>query len=255
MSDSKKMIAVAVIAGLIVATIVAILAVFYEFHGRLSRLEAQSEIQSESLSEIKSAISSLNSQTRFGQYYSMDGFPIPVPSAEQPVGGRVAVIDTFPASNPNELTLEQVLNLLDPIVDPAALVNMVLAKIVKLEEVRLVSLDNSSKKTGDAKYAAIMKIRNLTDQDVSFSIPSGQVFENQETGTNRQNIAAARNLVIQLEPRQALEITVDSHCLNKGRDRPNGSPGNITVFKVRDFDSDGQNALWSLVEQKVGATK
>jgi hypothetical protein len=76
-----------------------------------------------------------------------------------------------------------------------------------------------------ANYAAIISMENLTDQSIDFVIPKGQIFENQEPRSGRQNLAAAGERKETLLARTSYDLRVEAHCMNKDLSGPDGSLG------------------------------
>ena len=95
-------------------------------------------------------------------------------------------------------------------------------------------------------YKVTLKLRNETDKDVVCLVPKGQIFENRETETGRQNLAAARDYRVIVPARSRLTVELDAFCANQSMASPNGSPGRTTIFRIaRAFES--QQDLWSIM--------
>jgi len=95
-------------------------------------------------------------------------------------------------------------------------------------------------------YKVTLTLRNDTDEDVMCFVPKGQVFENKTVGTQRQNLAAARDYRVIIPGRSRLTLELDALCTNRTMSGPNGSPGRTTVFRVAGaFDS--QEDLWNIM--------
>jgi hypothetical protein len=95
-------------------------------------------------------------------------------------------------------------------------------------------------------YKVTLTLRNDTDDDVMCFVPKGQVFENKNVGTQRQNLAAARDYRVIIPGRSRMTLELDALCTNQSMSGPNGSPGRTTVFRIAgSFDS--QQDLWNIM--------
>lgn len=231
---------ITVIGGGLVAGIAAGFGVFYAFNGRLTRVEAQLEF-------LKSALSN--------QYPLIEGVPIPAPAIGKPVGGANAIIDTLKIE-PHEIQPEEISLVFELVTGGDALVNLVRGGHIGITDIRLVTLTNEEKTGGNGTdYAAIISMINLSDQDIDFVIPKGQVFENREPHSGRQNLAAADERKQTIVARTKYELKVDAHCMNKDLSGPDNSTGNLTVFKIRDDSFDGQEEIWQSVNDSVNKAR
>jgi len=213
---------------------------FYAFNGRLSKVEGQ-------LESLKNALSN--------QYPLIDGVPLPAPSIGKPVGGANAIVDTLKLE-PNEIQQEEISAVFELITDGGALVNLVRSGHIGIKNIKLVTLSPEEMKgRNGANHAAIISMENLTDQPINFVIPKGQVFENREPRSGRQNIAAAGERKESLLPRAAYDLRVEAHCINKELAGPDGNLGNITIFKIRDDTFTGQEEIWQSINDSVNKAK
>ena len=89
-----------------------------------------------------------------------------------------------------------------------------------------------------------IKLRNNTNDDLLFTIPKGQLFENKKIGTGIQNVAAAREYKLIIPGNSRLIVEIEVLCVNQNFSSPSGKPGNITIYKFnKDFES--QESLWN----------
>jgi hypothetical protein len=230
------------IIGLLTGAILAGFGTFYVFHGRLSRVEGQLEM-------LRDAIN------RISQYPSIDGVTIPIPTSDRPVGGINVIAETL-KKDPKEIQQEEIFTVFELVTDGQALTNLVLGEQVRINNITLKSLSRAATKDGDnAKYAAVISMENLTDQNIEFVIPKGQVFENREPQSGRQNLAAARGQRQTIAARRSFDLTVEAHCINKNLSPPSGNPGNLTIFKIRDDKFVGQAELWRSIDESLDKAK
>ena len=95
-------------------------------------------------------------------------------------------------------------------------------------------------------FKVTLTLRNDTDEDVMCFVPKGQVFENRNVGTQRQNLAAARDYRVIIPGRSRMTLELDALCTNRTMSSPNGSPGRTTVFRIAGtFES--QQDLWNIM--------
>lgn len=247
--------AIGIIVTLVVAAILAGFGAFYLHQGRLSRLEAKGEDIAEDVKYMKGILDELRLRVFQGSFYSVGGVPAPRATDQVPVGGAVAPVDTFKTETPEELDPDRVSAIFERIEDPGALVNMVLEGKLEISSITLRSRNSSKQKSVDAKYEVAMVVKNLTDRDIRIRIDPGQVFENREFRTGRQNLAAAEPWSQILPARGSANVRIDSYCLNEGFAAPNGSPGSIAIFKVRDFNARSQAEFWNAVKERLEASR
>jgi len=95
-------------------------------------------------------------------------------------------------------------------------------------------------------YKATLTLRNDTDEDVMCFVPKGQVFENKNVETQKQNLAAARDYRVIVPARSRLTLELDALCTNQTMSAPNGSPGRATVFRIAGA-FDLQQDLWNIM--------
>jgi hypothetical protein len=215
---------------------------FYTFNGRLSRLEGQ-------LESLKGSLSNTF------QYPLITGVPIPAPVIGKPVGGANALVDTLELE-PSSIQQEEISTIFELITDGQALVNLVRGGYIGIKNIKLDSFSQAAVDGSDnVNYVAVISMENLTDQDIDFVIPKGQVFENQEPKSGRQNLATAKEQKETLLAQTSYNLTVAAHCMNKNLSGPNGSPGNITIFKIRDDTFEGQEELWQSVNDRVNKAR
>lgn len=256
---------ITVVGGGLVIGIAAGFGMAYKFNGRLSRVEAELEFLKHSLNNqiplidgrlnrIESQLGAINNALS-NQYFLMQGVPVPAPSAGKPVGGVNAIVDTLKLE-PYEIQQEAISLVFELVTDGEALVNLVRNGQIGIKNIKLVtsSEEGMENRTG-AHYAAIISMENLTDQNIEFVIPKGQVFENQEPQSGRQNLAAARERKEILPARSSYDLKVEAHCMNRDLSGPDGSPGNITIFKIRNDKFEGQEEVWQSVDDSVHQAK
>ena len=95
-------------------------------------------------------------------------------------------------------------------------------------------------------YKVTLTLRNETESDVMRFVPKGQVFENKNVGTERQNLAAARDYRLIVPAQSRLTLELDALCTNQTMSGPNGSPGRTTIFRIAEpFES--QQDLWNIM--------
>jgi hypothetical protein len=95
-------------------------------------------------------------------------------------------------------------------------------------------------------YKVTLTLRNDTENDVMCFVPKGQVFENKNVGTERQNLAAARDYRVIVPARARLTLELEALCANRTMSGPNGSPGRTTIFRIAEpFES--QQDLWNIM--------
>ena len=91
-----------------------------------------------------------------------------------------------------------------------------------------------------------IKLRNDTPDDLLFTIPKGQLFENKNIGTGIQNVAAAREYRLIVPGSSRLIVEIEVLCINRSFSSPSGQAGNLTIFKInKNFNS--QDGLWNLM--------
>jgi hypothetical protein len=230
------------IIGLLTGAILAGFGIFYVFHGRLSRVEGQLELIKDSLNKGL-------------QYPNIDGVPIPIPVNGKPIGGINAVAETL-GKEPEEIKQEEIFTVFELITDGQALVNLALGGYIRINNVTLKTLSQGETKgSSNARYGTVLSIENLTDQDIEFVIPKGQVFENQESKTGRQNLAAANEQRERLAARSSFDLMVEAHCINRELRPPSNNQGNVTIFKIRNNKFEGQTELWHSVGESVNKAK
>jgi hypothetical protein len=256
---------IAVMGGLLVIAIAAGIGSFFKFHGRLTQVETQLEFLKNALgnqiphidsrlNRIESQLESINNALS-NHYLLMQGVPIPAPTIGKPVGGANAIVDTLNLE-PHEIQQEVIATVFELVTDGEALVNLVRGGHIGIKDIKLVTLnqEDTESNTG-ARYAAIISMENLTDQDIDFMIPKGQVFENQEPQSGRQNLAAARERKEKLLARTSYDLRVEAHCMNRNLSGPDGSLGNITIFKIKNDKFEGQAEVWESVDDAVNKAK
>jgi hypothetical protein len=237
-----------ILIGVLVGALLAGFGAFYAFHGRLSRVEGQTE----DLRDIRATLMDLLQKTAQYPTFNIGGIPVPEPTMGRPVGGSVAVIDTINAEKPEEIQRDQVLAVFEPIANSRALIHLVLQGLVKINSITLRALEPNKAGIGDeARYSATISMENLTNRDVEILIPKGQVFENKEPKTGRQNIVAANTIRRILRARSSLDLVVEAYCINEGLAAPTDDPGNITNFKLRKDEFEGQHELWEYIAERL----
>lgn len=255
---------IAVISALL-AGLIAGFGVFYKFNGRLSRAEAELDVLKNTLSNqyplIDSRLNRMESQLNSirdalsNNYMLIQGVPVPAPAVGKPVGGANALVDTLKVE-PYEIQQEVISAVFELVTDGGALVNLVRGGHIGIKNIRLVTLSpEEADGMNGARYAAIISMENRTDQNIEFMIPKGQVFENREPQSGRQNLAAAHERKDTITARSSYDLKVEAHCMNRELSGPDGSPGNITIFKIRDDKFEGQEEIWQSVEDSVSRAK
>lgn len=256
---------IAILAGGLVTGIAAAVAIFYTFNGRLvkveTELEALKKVTNEHYPALDSKLNRIDSQLELiknalsHQYLHLQGVPTPAPTLGKPVGGANAILDTFKAV-PYEIQETEISLVFDRVTDRKALVNLVSDGRIGIKNIKLESLNQEEKgNTSGANYTAIISMENLTDENIDFVIPKGQVFENQETESGRQNLVAAQNWQKGLSPRASCDLKVEAHCMNQNLNPPDGNLGNITIFKIKDDEFDGQKEVWESINNSVNKAK
>jgi len=89
-------------------------------------------------------------------------------------------------------------------------------------------------------------LKNKTNRDFECKIPKGQVFENKQIGSGKQNVAAAREYVFNVPANLTISVEIEVLCINEHLSSPSGSY-NVTYFKV-DKDFNNQRELWSIMK-------
>ena len=163
------------------------------------------------------------------------------------IGGAVVLVQTTP-----DIPQEEVAIIFERVEDKEALVNLALNNKVKIQEVRLLTINPKPPR----EFAISMIVKNQTSKELRIKIPKGQVFENKQVTPRRQNLAAAKEDVIILpvstDPdAPGIPINIVALCINKGFDPPNGSFGNITIFELRNKGFIDQKDLWYWIEEKL----
>jgi len=95
-------------------------------------------------------------------------------------------------------------------------------------------------------YKVTVSLRNDTDKDVLCLVPKGQVFENKNVGSERQNLAAARDYRVIVPAQSRLTLEVDALCTNRTMGGPNGSSGRTTIFQITGL-FETQEDLWRIM--------
>jgi hypothetical protein len=94
-------------------------------------------------------------------------------------------------------------------------------------------------------WKAEISLKNNIGKSVKCIIPKGQVFENKKVGTGYQNVAAAQEYVIEINPYSEITIEIDVLCINKNLLPPEGDY-NLAFFKVsKNFTN--QDDLWKIM--------
>jgi len=95
-----------------------------------------------------------------------------------------------------------------------------------------------------------IKLKNNTPDDLLFTIPKGQLFENKKIGSGIQNVAAAREYKLIVPGHSRIIVEIEVLCINQSLSPPSGMSGNIAVFKInKDFGN--QNDLWANMNSQV----
>jgi hypothetical protein len=163
------------------------------------------------------------------------------------IGGARVLVETAPGA-----TREEVAVIFDQVKDKVALVNRALDGKVKIEEVKLLTVEPEGP---EREFAVMLKVRNLTGGELRLRIPKGQVFEHKQPEKKKQNLAAANEDFIVLKRPDGpdsppVPITIKALCLNKGFPLPDGHPGNVTIFEVRNKNFINQDQLWDWIAEK-----
>lgn len=91
-------------------------------------------------------------------------------------------------------------------------------------------------------------IKNNTSLKYSCKIKKGQVFENKRVGTGFQNVAAAKDYVLDLQPNTTGVFQIEVLCINQNLKSPHGNL-NLTNYMVStNFQS--QHDLWQSMNIK-----
>lgn len=138
--STKKQVMAGALGAVLATLVIGIFSTFYDFHGRLSRLEGQAE----DLAKIRAAIVGLNVERDVLPIHRIGGLSIPAPTADRPVGGAVALLDTFDETA-EELTANRILGIFDPIVDPAALVTLVRNGSIQISDIALRTAESTQR--------------------------------------------------------------------------------------------------------------
>ncbi len=149
--------------------------------------------------------------------------------------------------------IEEVALIFSQIKDKIALVNLALKGTVNIDDVRLITIDP---KPPNRTFEVRIKVRNQTPREVRVKIPKGQIFENKNVATRRQNLAAAGEDIITIPAStdsspSIVEIKIKALCINKGFDPPAGDLGNITIFELTNNKFLTQNELWEWLGDKL----
>jgi hypothetical protein len=173
------------------------------------------------------------------------------------IGGAVVVFKTIHGNNQNGVIKDKEIAILfKQVEDKDALVNVALKGTVLITEVKLITVDDNPL---NRKFAVVMNIKNQTNQTVTVKIPKGQVFENKEM-VRKQNLTAVKEEVVIIPSAmasnsQGVPVRINAFCLNKGFDLPDRSPGNITIFELKDKGFVNQKQLWDLNDKKLKEAK
>lgn len=159
------------------------------------------------------------------------------------IGGAVVLIQTAP-----DIEKEEIAVLFEQIADKSALVNLALDDKLKIEE---VILNTKGKKSDNSKFSVSIKIKNLTNQEIEFTIPKGQIFENKDLETIKQNLAATHENTRKIPALGTITIDIDALCINKGLAPPDGGLGNITIFELKNKSFINQTELWKWIGEKL----
>lgn len=159
------------------------------------------------------------------------------------IGGAVVLVQTAPNINKEEIAV-----LFDQIEDKSALVNLALERKLRIEEVKL---NTKSSKSDNPSFSVSLTIKNLTNQEIKFIIPKGQVFENKEQITESQNLTAVREDTIKIPASGTINIEVNALCINKGLAPPSGGLGNVTIFELKNKSFVDQADLWKWIGEKL----
>lgn len=164
------------------------------------------------------------------------------------IGGAVVLLQTAPNASNEEVAL-----IFSQIKDKIALVNLALNGTVKIENVRLITINP---KPPHRKFEVWVTVRNQTHRAVKVKIPKGQIFENKNSITRRQNLAAAGEDIIRIPASSdsspsTVVIKIEALCINKGFDPPAGDLGNITIFELSNNRFITQDELWDWLADKI----
>lgn len=94
-------------------------------------------------------------------------------------------------------------------------------------------------------------LKNTSDNDVTFTIPKGQIFENKKIGTGIQNVASTRDYKLIIPAKTRLTIEIEVYCINRSLSAPSGHFGNLTIYKIAHNFNDQENLWNSLSNPKI----
>jgi hypothetical protein len=171
-------------------------------------------------------------------------FPIPLPEPAKKVDVSVALKDTFQDIKTSGNPIIPASTIFRPITDSKSLVHLVLANQIRVDTVTLRGRSSSSPKLSNTPHEVLLKLTNTSDARIETSVPKGQVFENKVAGTGFQNLVAAGDHLIHLNPGESKYFYLAGYCLNANLKSPSGQDGNMTPISVK-FDFNSQNEVWS----------
>ena len=163
--------------------------------------------------------------------------------AIQNVGGMIALMETNAMFNRDKLASPTVLGFQE-IERPEALVNLAIARKILIKKVQLGSYTKP--------FQVELEVRNLTEENVRFYIPTGQIFENKVFRQKTQNLAYIdTDFWYDLMPHQARLLTLEAMCINEAYACPDGGVGNLTIYKANHDDFHTDRRVWQFFRNQT----
>lgn len=137
--------------------------------------------------------------------------------------------------NPGVLGFKEVL-------EKNALVNLALEEKVEILKVKL-----------NNDFTVSLKFKNLTNEDLQYTIPRGQLFENAVYACKYQNLVVLKNYKGLLKGYKVEELRLATFCINFGYSEPNGGDGNLTIYKLDLIDKaySSVKEMWKSLGNQV----
>lgn len=214
-----------------------------DINERFSIIERRINEQSEKLDKILLVIESRKT-------LSLGDITLPEPNTDKHVGWHIVIKKTLNVDSLDN-TDEKILNsVFSPILEPEALVNLVLNGKIEIKAIVLDKRSNNVVSDTKTDYEIAIDLKNIFSEKISALIPKGQVFENKDSESGFQNVVNAEEQIVNIEQGEHKIIYLPAYCLNQDLKSPEKNYGNITPLKVN-FEFSEQNMVWNEIKNKV----
>ena len=150
------------------------------------------------------------------------------------LGGLIAFLESNAMFSMNKIGTPFLVGF-EVIDDRKALVNQVIKGVLEICEIKLG--------VGDP-YTVFVKIRNNIEKPIDFKIPKGQIFENKSFLRKTQNLALIDPIKHSIPANSERSFTLDCTCINSAYGLPEGSKGNLTIFKISNKVFRSDRDIW-----------